>query len=292
MDYIVFDLEWNQPANEAQLVLDPMYLDGEIIEIGAVKLNSRFETVDQLKLYIKPKYYEKMHRKIASLTGISDKCLASQGLPFPEACREFLSWCGEDFGFITWSDSDLPVLIDNMLLWGMDVSHLPMCFDAQRMFGRELMRTDRQYSLDGALEALGIQGEKAHDALHDSKNTVKILDRLELHTYMEEYGAYVFAEDPGSRVYESIHEILNAPEAAEILCPWCGEKIRCHDFVSLPGHRYAAMGSCPDEDEVLLILTTQPMPQGGWRISRLVYEMSDDLWEQYQDRLELQAPVG
>ena len=292
MNYIVFDLEWNQPANETLQVLEPVYLTGEIIEIGAVKLNDRFETVDELRLYIQPRYYEKMHRKIASLTGISDRCLQQQGLPFPEAMEQFLAWCGEDYGYITWSDSDLPVLMENMQLWGMDVSRMPPSYDAQRMFGRELMREDRQYSLDSALEALGLQGDKAHDALHDARNTVMVLDRLELDTYLSEYETQAFGISPDFRVYESVHDILEDPEAAAVLCPWCGERVSCRNWVSLPGHRYAAAGSCPEEDEFLLEISPLPNPKGGWRCSRLLYDMSDDLWEQYQDRLELQGLAG
>ena len=36
MNYIIFDLEWNQPADERSTVQDPVYLNGEIIDIGAV----------------------------------------------------------------------------------------------------------------------------------------------------------------------------------------------------------------------------------------------------------------
>lgn len=215
MDYIVFDLEWNQPANDTVLVTEPVYLSGEIIEIGAVKMNAEFKIVDELRLYIKPQYYEKMHHRIASLTGINDKTLAREGLPFPEAYEKFAAWCGEDYGFMTWSDSDLPVLIDNMLLHGIDASAMPPCFDAQRMFGRELMRETRQYSLDAALEVLGENGDKAHDALHDARNTVKVCDHLELETYIEEYGAQVFAEIPEPRVYDSVQQILEDPQAAQ-----------------------------------------------------------------------------
>ena len=59
--------------------------------------------------------------------------------------------------------------------------------------------------------------------------------------------------------------------------------------MNLPGHRYAAMGTCGEGDELLLQIAQLPMPQGGYRIQRMVYEMSDDLYEQYEDRLELQT---
>ena len=37
MNYIIFDLEWNRPADERSTVQDPVHLRGEIVEIGAVK---------------------------------------------------------------------------------------------------------------------------------------------------------------------------------------------------------------------------------------------------------------
>lgn len=289
MNYIVFDLEWNQPANETVVVKEPVYLTGEIIEIGAVKLDETFKIVDELRLYVMPKYYTKMHHKIASLTHINDKCLQEKGMPFPEACQTFRQWCGEEYAYMTWSDSDLPVLIDNMLLHSLDVSEIPVCYDIQRVFAREIMRTDRQYSLDAAIEILGEQGDQAHDALHDARNTVKVCDHLDLDTYLEEYGSRVFTEQPSTRVYDSMSEILSDESLREFDCPWCGEPVRCEDFIPMPHHRLMAMGVCAQEDEFILYLECIPCAGGGFRVSRLFYEMSDDLWDRYQDALEIQT---
>lgn len=289
MEYIVFDLEWNQAPNEEALVTEPVFLDGEIIEIGAVKLSEQFKIVDERKIYIRPQYYTRMHHKIASLTGISDRQLEKEGKPFPEAFREFQEWCGQDYGYMTWSDSDLPVLINNMLLHGLDISDLPPCFDAQRMFDRELMREDRQYSLDAALEVLGEKGDKAHDALHDARNTVIVCNHLDLETYIEEYESRVFSEQPCLNRYDSVSELLKAPEVMKVVCPWCGETMEAENWVSLKGHRFMAMASCGEEDEFLVVVSCHRCPRGGYQASRLLYEMSDDLWDQYQDLLELQG---
>ena len=136
MNYIVFDLEWNQCADESATLLSPVVLTGEIIEIGAVKLDDNFQKVDELRLFIKPKYYTKLHNRIVSLTGIRQKELDEKGLPFPQAYEQFRQWCGEEFSYMTWSTSDLPVLLDNMILHGIDVDDLPDTYDIQRMFCR------------------------------------------------------------------------------------------------------------------------------------------------------------
>ena len=78
MNYIIFDLEWNQGPEEEQGI-------GEIVQIGAVKMDDCFEAVDELRLYVKPFLYPKLHNRIATLTGIRQQDLQTQGLPFPEA---------------------------------------------------------------------------------------------------------------------------------------------------------------------------------------------------------------
>ena len=56
MNYIILDLEWNQAIKKMKL-----YLEGEIIQIGAVKLNEFFEKIETFKIGIAPKYYKKLH---------------------------------------------------------------------------------------------------------------------------------------------------------------------------------------------------------------------------------------
>ena len=55
MNYIVFDLEWNQAADiKTRLKNELMF---EIIEIGAVKLDSRKNYVDCFHELIKPQIF-------------------------------------------------------------------------------------------------------------------------------------------------------------------------------------------------------------------------------------------
>ena len=148
MHYIIFDLEWNQPTDVRSAVQDPVFLHGEIVEIGAVKLDSNFRPVDELRIYVKPQYYTRMHQDVVILTGIREKLLAEQGIPFPAAHQKFIEWCGDEYAFMTWSMNDMPMLVDNMVLHGIDVSDLPECYDVQRIFCREIMRGNTLYSLD------------------------------------------------------------------------------------------------------------------------------------------------
>lgn len=285
MNYIIFDMEWNQPADISMMVTQPLCVTGEIIEIGAVKLDDDFKLIDELRLYITPKYYTRMHKRIAALTGIHDRDLMTRGIPFPEAYARFRAFCGEEYRFMTWSMSDVPMLIDNMLLHGIDVSDLPVCYDVQRIFGREIMRSDTRYALDTALAILNEKGDTAHDALNDSRNTAIVCNHLELDEYLEEYGAQVFAEQPLPQTYRDHRAALNDPALASLQCPWCGEALQMEPWIR--GERcYMACGTCPEGDEFLVQLALTRQRSDAYRVRRLVYEMSDDLWDMYMDQKE------
>lgn len=287
MQYIIFDLEWNQPPTPEAAVTHPLYLGGEIIQIGAVKLNDAFEVIDELRLYIRPTHYTKLHKQISALTHIRDKDL-SEAPYFPQAYEIFSQWCGEEYAYMTWSMSDMPMLLDNMLLHNIDCSRLPVCYDIQRIFGREIMRSNNRCSLDHALEILNMKGDLAHDALHDARNTAKICGYLDLDQYLEEYAAPAYVLFPCHKVYSSIHEALKDEALSCISCPFCGSEIRCENWVPQDSHTYINYGYCPDEDdEFLLQLHVYRGTPGEYRIHRLFYGMSDDLWEIYQDRLAL-----
>lgn len=287
MNYVIFDLEWNQPPDDASTLLEPIYFPGDIIEIGAAKLDDRFQLIDTFRVYSKPQYYPKMHKRIASLTGIHDKLLEKQGLPFPEAYQKFIDWCGEEYAFMTWSMSDLPTLIDNMVLYGIDISNLPDWYDLQRIFSREIMRSSVKYSLEYAMDILHETGDAAHDAMNDSVNTAKICDHLDLDQYLEEYASRVFAEKPSSRGFDSLQQVLQDPELLRFSCPWCGQAVTCEPWIASWKQDYISCGTDEEGDEFFVTLSASRLPDGTYRAKRVFQEMSDDLWEQYQDKKEL-----
>lgn len=288
MNYIIFDLEWNQCGSDSEILTDPVCLPGEIIEIGAVKLDDSFQKVDELRLYIKPQYYQKLHRRIVTLTGIRDQILAEQGLSFPEAYEKFQAFCGEEYSFMTWSTSDLPILVDNMLLHGIDVSNLPDTYDLQRIFCREIMRFSRRMSLDDALKVLNEKGDTAHDALNDSRNTALVCNHLDLEEYGGEYVSRAFAELPRKEVFESPKAALADPGLRTYTCPWCGEAVTGEPWLRVEHDEFLSMGRCSEGDEILLTLELTPTAANRYHPRRIFYEMSDDLWEEYNERKEHQ----
>ena len=71
MNLIVFDLEWNigyKPKtfryHGAELTLR-----GEIIQIGAVRINERAEVLDTFEMTLRPRIFRKLQHHIAKVTG-------------------------------------------------------------------------------------------------------------------------------------------------------------------------------------------------------------------------------
>lgn len=281
MNYIIFDLEWNQCGSESEILTQPVCLPGEIIEIGAVKLNDAFEKVDELRLLIQPKYYPKLHHRIVSLTGLRDKELAEKGLPFPQAYEKFMEFCGEEYSFMTWSRSDLPILVDNMLLHGIDISNLPDTYDLQRIFCNEIMRIPRKMALDDALKVLNEKGDIAHDALNDSRNTALVCNHLDLEEYGGEYVSRAFAEAPILTAYESPRAALADEALRQYVCPWCGKNVTAEGWLHLDREESMARGQCSEGDEILVTMELTRTAPNRFHPRRILYEMSDDLWELY-----------
>ena len=79
MHYVVMDLEWNQAMSSKSSVFNklPIHLRGEIIEIGAVKLNEDMTPGEEFQIDVKPTYFRRMHYKVKKLTGFDRERLAA-----------------------------------------------------------------------------------------------------------------------------------------------------------------------------------------------------------------------
>ena len=97
MNYVVLDLEWNQAMSSKSEVFNhlPIHLRGEIIEIGAVKLNPDLSLGEEFTIDVRPVYFRRMHYKVKKITGF-DKDRLAHGIGFPEAMAQLRAWCGDD----------------------------------------------------------------------------------------------------------------------------------------------------------------------------------------------------
>ena len=97
MNYIIFDLEWNQAADLKTKTENS--LEFEIIEIGAVKLNEKRELIDKFHELIKPQVFHKMNQVTGELLHLELEQLGNCRT-FVQVAADFIRWCGTERVFV------------------------------------------------------------------------------------------------------------------------------------------------------------------------------------------------
>ena len=307
MDYIVLDMEWNQPwpgSPSARKVL-PVQIRGEIIQIGAVRVTEDQQIMDEFQVLIRPKYYRSLNRRVSKLTGIKESRLKAEGIPFPDAMDQFKSWCGNDPVFLTWGFDDIAILRENLQLFELGTEWVGRWFNAQMMFNAQTDGSTAQKALKTAMEIFGIEATRpAHDALGDAFHTAQICARLDLKRGMEEYeqalrshdNGFHGAELPGCICRKVFYDLadkraaLAAMSGPENLCPTCGRQMLSSRWFAQPGHRYMDLATCPEHGKFLIRIRMSEQADGLIRVSRLTYEATSEAAESYRTRVEKAEP--
>ena len=307
MNYIVMDMEWNQPwpgSPSAKKVL-PVQIRGEIIQIGAVRVTEDQQVADEFQIMIKPKYYRHLNRRVSKLTGIKESRLREEGIPFPEAMEQFRQWCGEDIVFLTWGFDDIGILRENLMLFGLDTGFTDRWYNAQMMFNAQTDGSTSQKALKTAMEIFEIEATRpAHDALGDAYHTALICARLDLRKGIGEYDAalkdhengFHGAELPGCIArkvfydYPDKRAALTAMSTEENICPICESRMLGSRWFAQPGHRYMDLATCPEHGKFLIRVRLSQQPDGTIRVSRLTYEATSEAAEAYARRAEKADP--
>ena len=178
MDYIVFDLEWNQSNTGREPEIED--LPFEIIEIGAVKLNNEMKFISEFSQLVKPKVYQELHYITRKLIHVQMEELQC-GKPFPLVMDEFLEWCGKDSIFCTWGPLDLVELQRNMRFYDMEpLSDKPFKFlDVQKLFSLAYEDGKTRRNLEYAIDFLKIDKDiPFHRAFSDAYYTGKVLEKI------------------------------------------------------------------------------------------------------------------
>ena len=307
MNYIVLDMEWNQPwpgSPSAKKVL-PVAIRGEIIQIGAVRVTEDQAVTDEFQILIKPKFYRHLNRRVSKLTGIKESRLREEGVPFPEAMEAFRSWCGEDIVFLTWGFDDIGILRENLQLFELETGWTDKWYNAQMIFNAQTDGSTAQKALKTAMEIFVIEATRpAHDALGDAYHTALICARLNLKKGQAEYDAalkshengFHGAELPGCigrKVYHDFADkraALSAMSGEENLCPICGGRMLGSRWFAQPGHRYMDLATCPEHGKFLIRVRLSQQEDGLVRVSRLTYEATSEAAEAYARRAEKADP--
>lgn len=261
MEYIVFDLEWNQAADPEDE--RSKMLTFEIIEIGAVKLNNRMEIVDTFHELIKPQVYEEMHKITERLIQIHIEELQNCR-QFVDIASDFLRWCGQEYLFATWGPQDLSELQKNMTFFGMEpLSKGPMRFyDVQKLFSIAYEDSRSRRSLKYAVDFLNLKKEVPfHRAISDAWYTARILQEIkdpialqrfsfdtytlpdshrnEVHVVFDNYAKYI------SRAFPDKEALLSDREVTSTKCYLCHKNIRKKiRWFTLNGKHYYSVSYC------------------------------------------------
>lgn len=190
MNYIVFDLEWNQ-GRDGKQGQKHEEIPFEIIEIGATKLDENRNVIGQFHQLIKPSVYKNMHYVTENMLHINMEDL-KRGKSFCDVMEDFLSWCEEDYLFCTWGSLDLLELQRNMRYYNMEpLSDGPICFlDIQKLYSIAFEEDKKsRRALEYAIDALSVEKDiPFHRAFSDAYYTAKILQRIPKD--IEEYCSY------------------------------------------------------------------------------------------------------
>ncbi|MBR5539895.1 MAG: exonuclease domain-containing protein [Clostridia bacterium] len=177
MTYVILDLEWNGAYCDK--------LGGyfnEIIEIGAVRLSEDKRIEERFDAYIRPVVSCKLTRLVTNLTGITDDQVR-HGVSFGQAMEDLHRFIGEDAVVMTWSNTDLTVLMENCRYFYHNerIPFLSSYVDLQSYAQTRLgLGTAQQVALGKLAELLQLNSEEMelHHAIDDSVLAAAIFQRV------------------------------------------------------------------------------------------------------------------
>ena len=298
MHYIVIDLEWNQTYHEKALATQKelsIRLRGEVIQIGAVKLDESLSLCGSYRITVRPRFYKKIHRHVMRLTGI-DQAQLDHGVPLAEAMESFHRFCGDDAVFLTWGPDDMPMLFDNLRANKLTYTFLDRYYDMQPMFNRETDGEKRQRSLEYAMEHFGIEMNlPAHDALNDALFTARVAQRLNIAEGIRAAdaatGEYLYEAvfgdaDSGEEGFTSVEKALRTPAFAAPVCPTCGKPLTQKEpLLHAKGQKYQALYACEEHGEIMLVASLRRNINDTLRLRVILMHPDEERLTRYRERL-------
>ena len=293
MQYIIMDLEWNQPISYSSAAYrkDDEKLIFEMIQIGAVKLDENLEVIDTFTQLIRPIYYVKLHPRIKRITHISQEEL-EEAPPFSEALTRFADFCGQDYALITWGCDDVSVLEQNKRFFhcGIELSDI---YDMQRVYGELIGNTKERQGLQAAMAHFEIDPDEEkpfHNALNDAWYTAMVLRRLPdpakvlqypLKPKLLQHSARGREMRTELRLRGSIGAVLSCSAAKQPPCPICGKKLNVPEgYVRLGPDRFMALADCPQHGLVFSTIEKKTIEEGKQTLIRTT-SLSDEQSKAY-----------
>jgi len=299
MYYITLDLEWNQAYAQKALAVQKQLscrLRGEVIQIGAVKLDERMNICGSYQIIVKPKYYKKLHRHVSELTGITQEQM-DVGTPLPEAAERFRRWCGKSYAFLTWGPDDIPMFKENLNAHAIRSEWLDRVYDLQVVFNKQTDGGSKQRSLEYAMEYFDLsQNLPAHDALNDAYFTALVARRLDVLRGVREYDSrrgenlddtVLGDADAGDDGYVTIGELLEDEQVSAPRCPLCKKPLAAKGRpLHSKGQRYTIYYNCKRDGDMFLSLKLHRNFNDTWRARKTITRPDAEKIAEYKSALE------
>lgn len=238
MNYIVFDLEFNMFFKFHEGDLPNPDLKNEIIQIGAVILNEKLETIGRFDQIIKPVLYKRMNPYVKRKTNIDTKRV-SKGTPFIEVIKGFSHWVGPDTVLCSWGHDDIMALKQNCGFFGFAGLSFDRFINVQQLY-MNFGKLSMQPGLENAVEVLDIEKDSLfHDAFSDANYTAEIFRKV-FDPTTDLIANWERDQEVNKLKIEELHADLNK---ADIKCPECGGVVK-KDGEVIKTRKYFAFGVC------------------------------------------------
>lgn len=182
MNYIIFDLEYNQQHPDDINPSEPKPpLLFEIIQIGAIKLTKDLKLISVFNSLVKPNIHLKLHPYVENLTKINMDDL-NKSPNFKSVYTDFINFIGQEENIlVVWGSSDIKELIKNIEFYNLDSSKISNKYIDIQSYVSKLFKLPKgqKISLKNAVEALNITVEgEFHDAFFDAHYTSEVFKSI------------------------------------------------------------------------------------------------------------------
>lgn len=182
MNYIIFDLEFNQGFDRVNnKTISNAKCPFEIIQIGAVKLDFELNIVDTFTSNIKSEIYKDIHPFVKKMTGITNGDLKN-ARNFKDVYIDFLNFIdSKDTIFGTWGTNDLKELHRNINFYNLSSEKLPTKYINIQQHASNFCNNPigKCIGLQNAISILQLeQDKKYHNALNDAYYTALIFKKI------------------------------------------------------------------------------------------------------------------
>jgi inhibitor of KinA sporulation pathway (predicted exonuclease)/predicted RNA-binding Zn-ribbon protein involved in translation (DUF1610 family) len=299
------DLEWNQAMSSQSSVFNklPIHLRGEIIQIGAVKLDENGQPGEEFQIDIRPVYFRRIHYKVKKLTGF-DKERLENGADFKTAFKQFREWCGEGCTFLTWGYDDQGIMEQNIIIHDLDWDWIDRWVNLQLIYNLQTDGDRNQKSLATAMEHFGIeQTRTAHDALGDAYNTAVVCSKLDLASGLEQYDRIEsllstrLPKNSGKQDgpepvehstfpgYTTKKDAISDDKVRSIPCPDCGKIMQPRKWIDQGDRRYMTLAACEDCGSFIVRLKFKKSDDESWSVNRIIYRGDETSENYYSEKL-------